>query len=385
MKSSPPVKALPAVLLALAAPAAAQWLVDPGSDSGRQLSGAFDAQWRRKPDNPVPCRIGRFPPFLDYGLRVWSGFSLAAPAAALLQGSAPREIITVIRVTPLEPKARPAHFYQRLPLPEPPAGADLRKVEMTLGGGWLLGRGKYRVEMLVATTAGGECRHAWTVKVQDNSATLAPGEVGSLDSGYWQGFPNGGRGHAAIFLHASPVRPRRYVTRLSPWDRQVLLSTLSAVLRDGGFRSASLVVFELLKREVIFEQEQVRPEDVGRLARQLARVDFGTIPIQTLQSGPLPGDFLLDLVRRSVRGEPRPDALVFIGARWRGGPKVRFVDPAVREAAPPSFHLAFSLPNVPEDKDTMTSLVEGLGGKVYSIYLPRNLAPALRQIREARR
>jgi hypothetical protein len=164
----------------------------------------------------------------------------------------------------------------------------------------------------------------------------------------------------------------------------VLLSTLSAVLREAGFRSASLTVFDLLKREVVFEARQVRPEVVGRLARQLARVDFGTIPLQTLQSGPLPGDFLQDLVRRGVRGEPRPDALIFIGARWRGGPKLRAIDPALKEASPPAFHLAYSLPNTPEDTDALTSLVKGLGGKVFSIYLPKNLAPALRQIREAR-
>ncbi|MFZ5925936.1 MAG: hypothetical protein ACOYX1_00690 [Acidobacteriota bacterium] len=379
------MKALLAALLTMAAPAAAQWLVDPGSDAGRQLAAAFDSQWRRKPDRTIPCRVDRFQPFLDYGLRVWSGYGLAVPASALLQGDAPREIITVVRVTPLAPGSGPAYLYQRLRVPDPPEGADVRKVEMNLGGGWLLGRGTYRVEMMAVTTGGGECRREWTVKVREDSATLAAGKVSSLDSGFWQGFSGEGQGHVAIFLHASPVRPRRYVTRLSPWDRQVLLSTLSTVLRDGGFRSASLTVFDLAKREVVFESRQLSRQDVGRLARQLARIDFGTIPLRTLQEGPLAGDFLQDLVRRSVRGEPRPDALIFIGARWRGGEKLRSLDPALREDAPPAFHLAFSLPNLPEDADAVTSLVKGLGGKVFSIYLPKNLAPALRQIREARR
>lgn len=378
------MKALLAALIPLAAPAVAQWMVDPASDSGRQLIAAFDDQWRRKPDRLLGCRFGQYPPFLDYSLRVWSGYTLSVPASALVQGDPPREVITVVRVTPQQPKGEAVHLYQRLSVPDPPPGADMRKVEMSLGGGWLLGRGKYRAEMLVMTTAGGECRAQSTINVREDSATLAPGMVGALDSGLWQGFNGEGRGHAAIFLHSSPVRPRRYVTRLSPWDRQVLLSTLSAVLREAGFRSASLTVFDLLKREVVFEARQVRPEDVGRLARQLARVDFGTIPLQTLKDGPLPGDFLQDLVRRGVRGEPRPDALIFIGARWRGGPKLRAIDPALKEASPPAFHLAYSLPNTPEDTDALTSLVKGLGGKVFSIYLPKNLAPALRQIREAR-
>ncbi len=379
------MKALSAILLMLAAPAPAQWLADPGSDAGRQLIAAFDAQWRQKPARTIPCRIEKFRPFLDYALRVWSGYGLAAPAPALLEGDPPREIVTVARVTPVEPRGEPAHFYQRLRVPEPPSGADLRKVEMTLGGGWLLGRGKYRVELMAVTTAGGECRGEWTVKAGENSAALAPGQIGSLERGYWTGFPEGGRGHAAVFLHASPVRPRRYVTRLSPWDRHVLLSTLSSVLREGGFRSASLTVFDLTRREVVFRAAPLRPEDLGKLARRLARVDFGTIPLRTLQEGPPPGDFLQDLVRRELRGEPRPDALIFIGARWRGGPKLRTPDPALKQAAPPAYHLALSLPNVAEDADAMTSLVRGLGGRVFPIYLPKNLAPALRQIREAQR
>lgn len=349
------------------------------------MAAAFEAQWRNKPAKPVPCRIEKYPATLDYGLRLWTGYSLSVPAAALVEGDPPREVITVLRITALHPKGEVAHLYQRLSVPDPPEAADLKKVEMRLGGGWLLGRGEYRVEMLMMTTAGGECRGTWTVKAREDSATLPAGSIRALDWALWHGFEDGGRGHAAIFLHASPVRPRRYVTRLSPWDRQVLLSTLSSVLRDGGFRSASLTVFDLMKREVVFEAHQLRPEDVGRLARQLARVDFGTISLQTLREGPLPGDFLQDVVRRRLRGEPRPDALIFIGSRWGSGPKLRAVDPALKEASPHAYHLAFSLPNTPEGGDALTSLVKGLGGKVFSIYQPKNLAPALREIREARR
>lgn len=379
------MKAPLAVLIALAAPAAAQRLLNPNEPAGRQMAEAFDRQWRQKPARPMPCRIRPFQPYLDYGLRVWAGYSVTIPAAALLEEEAPREVISIVRITPLVPSAEPAHLYQRLAVPDPPQGAEIRKIEMSLGGGWFLGRGVYRAELLVLTTGGGECRREWRLKVREDSAAQPPASVRALDTGLWHGFNGAGKGHAAIFLHASPVRPRRYVTRLSPWDRQVLLSTLSAVLRDGGFESASLVVFDLIKRELLFQTESLQPQDVGRLARQLARIDFGTIPLRTLQQGPLPGDFLQDLVRRSLRNEPRPDALVFIGARWRGGQKLRTLDPALREAAPPAFHLAYSLPNVPEDADALTSLVKGLGGRVYSIYLPKNLAPALRQMRDAQR
>ncbi|MEJ5368959.1 MAG: hypothetical protein WHT08_11605 [Bryobacteraceae bacterium] len=379
------MKAFPALLIALAAPAAAQWLANPQEEAGRRLAEAFDRQWKQAPERRMPCRIEPFRPFLDYGLRVWAGYNVSITAAPLMEGAPPREVVSIARVTPVAPAAEPVHLYQRLSVPEPPEGADLRRVEMNLGGGWFLGRGEYRVELIVMSNGGGECRREWKLKVREDSAVQPPASVRTLETGLWQGFDGDGRGHAAIFLHASPVRPRRYVTRLSPWDRQVLLSTLSAVLRDGGFQSASLVVFDLLKRDVLFRSPQLHPGDVGRLAQQLARADFGTIPLRTLQEGPLAGDFLQDLVRRELRGEPRPDALIFIGARWRGGQKIRTLDPALKEGAPPAFHLAFSLQGVAEDADAITSLVKGLGGRVFSIYLPKNLAPALRQMREARR
>lgn len=379
------MRILPFLFAAVAAPAAAQWLADPQTDAGRQMAAAFDSQWRRKPARTMPCRFTPFRPFLDYGLRIWAGYGVSVPAAALLEGEPPREVIAVSRVTPLDPPGAPVHLYQRLAVPDPPASADLRRVEMNFGGGWLLGRGSYRVETMVAATGGGECRHYWTVKVRENSGMQPAGSVQPLDAALWQGFSGGGRGHAAIFLHASPVRPRRYLSRLSPWDRQVLLSTLSAVLRDAGFQSASLTVFDLMKREVVFEQEQLRPEDMGRLARQLERVDYGIVRYDQLRPSILPGDFLQDLVRRRLRSAPAPEALVFIGARWLGGPRTRQIDPALREAAPPSFHLAFSLPYVAEEADALSSLVRGLGGKVFSIYLPKDLAPALREIRQAGR
>lgn len=379
------MRILPSLLVAMAAPAAAQWLADPNTDPGRQMAAAFDSQWSRKPARTMPCRFTPFRPFLDYGLRIWAGYGVIVPAAALLEGEPPREVVAVSRVRPLDPPGAPVHFYQRLAVPEPPASADLRRVEMSLGGGWLLGRGSYRVETILAATGGGECRHEWTVKVRESSAMQPPGSVQPLEAALWQGFRDGGRGHAAIFLHATPVRPRRYLSRLSPWDRQVLLSTLSAVLRDGGFQSASLVVFDLMRQEVVLELDRLRPEDMGRLARQLERVDYGIVRYDQLRPSALPGDFLQDLVRRRLRSAPPPDALVFIGARWLGGPKTRLIDPGLREAAPPSFHLAFSLPNVAEQADAVSSLVRGLGGKVFSIYLPKDLAPALREIRQAGR
>lgn len=379
------MKALCAALLWMAGTAAAQSLVDAQTEPGRQMAAAFDSQWARRPERPMACRFQSFRPVLDYGLRVWAGFSVAMPAAALLEGDPPREIIAVSRVTPLDPPGRPVHLYQRLALPDPPEGADLRRVQMTLGGGWLLGRGRYRVETMVVATSGAECRREWNVRVRESSAAQPPGSVLPLDAGFWQGFHGEGRGHAAIFLHASPVRPRRHLTRLSAWDRQVLLSTLSAVLRDGGFQSASLTVFDLQKREIVFEQDRLRPEHLGRLARQLSRVDYGTIRYDQLRPGILPGDFVQDLLRRRLRAEPAPDAVIFIGARWLGGPKTRQIDPALREASPPAFHIALSLPYTPEETDTLSSLVRGLGGRVFNVYLPKDLAPALRGIREGKR
>lgn len=369
-----------AILLAAAVSAAAQVRVDPQSPDGRKLAAGFDAQWASGRDSRLPCQLQRYQPQLDYGLRLWSGFGTSVRAAEL--GTQPgQRLAMAFRVTPQDPPGPAAYFYQSLNVPSAPQGADIRKVQLHLGGGFLLGQGRYRVDWLLLHSSGRACRSSWILKARASSSQLAAGQVEAVDNALWRGFaPAAPGGRAVIFLHASPVWPRRYVSRLSPWDRQILLSTLSSVLRDGGFRSASVVVFDLQNRRVLFKEAEIDPRGLRRLARQLAQVDYSTISIETLAQSPSPRPFLEELLAAQLKSPVPASTVVFIGPRWRGGPKLDGLSPALKESLPKSWFLAFSTPQTIAEPDSLSSLVRAVRGKVFSIYSPPDLASALREL-----
>lgn len=376
---------LPVLAVAVAAAAAAQVRVDPASNEGRRLAEAFDREWSRKDASRLPCQMTRYQPQLDYGLRLWAGYG-ASLSAAELTGRPDERMAVTFRITP-QNRSSPVYFYQNVPVPPLPAGASPGKVRLEIGGGFLLGEGRYRVDWMLMHTSQRVCRSSWNLKARARGAMLPPGQAEAVDAALWHGFdPSAGGGRAAIFLHASPVRPRRYVTHLSPWDRQILLSTVSSVLREGGFRSASLTVVDLQHRRTVFHADDIDPRGLRRLARQLTQVDYGAISLETLAQGSSPRGFLEELLKAELMA-PQPQrasALVFIGSRWRGGPKLDGLSPALKESAPKSWLLAFSTPQTLSEPDSLSSLVKSLGGKVFSIYRPQDLAAALRELAAGR-
>jgi hypothetical protein len=362
--------------------AAAQVRIDPTTPDGGKLTANFDTQWKLPPTHPLKCELTRLAPALDYGLHLWAGYSATVSAAEL--GRQPEErAATLFRVTPTKAPDRAAYFYQNVNIPRRPAGVDPRKATLTVGGGFLLGPGRYRVDWLLLHSDGRSCRQSWSLSVKGKGTPMSPSQIESVDASLWRGFPpdsgDDPKRKATIVLHASPVWPRRYLSRLSPWDRQILLSTLGSVPRDGGFHSASVVV-DLERRRVLLREPNFDPRAMRRLARLLYQVDYSTISMDTLAFSPSPRPFLEETLRIELT-EPTPsDAFIFIGSRYRGGPKPNGLAPDVREALPKSWLLAFSTPQTAAEADSFSSLVKAARGRVVSIYSPADLAAALRDL-----
>ncbi|MBN9661540.1 MAG: hypothetical protein J0H49_25315 [Acidobacteria bacterium] len=374
------------IVLWAAVPLLAQLELDPASEQGRKAVVAFDSFWKDPQAGKLACTITHFNPSLDYGLRIWTGFQVAIPAAEF-DGTADRASAIVFRVTPLQGKAQPAYLWLPFEVPAKfPEGANLKKVELRMGGGFYVGQGKYSVEWLLADSKGRRCKASWklTANLKDVSPTVPQGTVRALGNEIWPGFPAPAPGakqsHATIFLHAAPVWPRRVVTKLSPWDRQILLSSLNSLLRDANFTSASVVVFDLQRRSIIYREASFDRRGMRRLIRQLAAVDLSTIDMATLKNGPSPKDFLEDMLRKELKEPRQSDAFVFIGPTWRAGPKLPPIDPALRESLPRTWFLAFTPPAYPSDGDSVTSLVKSARGKVVPIYRPSDLADGIRSL-----
>jgi hypothetical protein len=373
-----------AVMLSVAG-ACAQVLVDSGTAEGRKLAAGFEEQWKQPAARKLKCDLVKFPPSLDYGLRLWTGFNASVPAAEF-GAKEPRRMAVALRVTPLEPAGLAVYFYQSLNVPKAPEGVDLKKVRLNVGGGFLVGPGRYRVDWLLITSEARLRRESWKLDVPSRQAALGAGKVEPVETALWRGFPGNLAGktkRAAIFLHASPVWPRRYVSRLSPWDRQILLTTLSSVLRDGGFTSASVTVFDLQNRRVLAREENIEPRTLRRLARQLAQVDYSTVSMETLAQGASPRPFLEEILREEAKRAEGVDGVLFIGSRWRGGPKVDGVSPGLKESMKKWWFLAFSTPHTLTEADAVSSLVRAARGKVYSIFRPADLAGAVKEIAAA--
>jgi len=376
------------ILTALAAgPLCGQILVDSTAGEGRNVPARFEEQWNRKELPRLKCDVVRYQPALDYGLRMWSGFSARIPAAQF-KFTADERAAVVFRVAPSGNPAEAVYFWQRLNIPRLPDGVtDLRKVELNLGGGFFLGAGQYRLDWMLMHSDGRVCRDSWKLTAKGKDLPTPPGTVESLDAVVWPGFPKGSNGdkgaRATIFVNAAPVWPRRYVSRLSPWDRQILISTLNSLLRAGRFTSACVVVFDLQRRRVLFREPAFDAKGMSRLAGQLRAVDLSTISMKTLQESAAPREFLEELMRTELKESESSDAFVFIGTRWRAGPKLPALSEDLKESLPRTWFLAFT-PVQAMEQDSVSSLVRAVKGKVVSIYRPSDLASGIRDITSAR-
>ncbi|WP_321473982.1 hypothetical protein [uncultured Paludibaculum sp.] len=360
--------------------------LDTTSEQGRKAVAAFESVWKDSNAQKLACAVTRYSPSLDYGLRVWTGFQVSVPAAEFV-GKSDRKATVLFRVIPRDDPGKVKYLW--IPFDAPgkmPDGMDVKKVDLRLGGGFYLGQGKYSVEWLLADAQGRRCKESWnlTADIKGVSQAVAPGTIEPLGNEIWSGFPQlqaGARdSRATIFLHAAPVWPRRVIAKLSPWDRQILLSTLNSLLRDAKFTSACVVVFDLERRNVIYRNEAFDRRGMRRLVRQLASVDLSTIDLATLRSGPSPKQFLEDMVRQELKEPKHSEAFVFVGPTWRAGPKLPPIEPALKEAMPPTWFLAFTPPAYPSDGDSVTSLVKSAKGKVVPIYRPSDLAAGIRSL-----
>jgi hypothetical protein len=365
----------------LAAPAAAQFLVDESTAGGRALVTSFDQVYQDRSAPKLGCELHRFPPAIDYGLRVWSGFNAIVPGRQLLLDKGDNGVVA-FRVAPKEAPQSRKYFWQRFDLPPRKAGQPPpSRMELTLGGGFLIGRGEYKVDLVIMDSRGQRCRKSWSVghRIKDATILTPPDTVEPLDAGTWPGFAPEGSGRATIFIHAAPVRPRRYVAGLSSWDRQILMSSLNSLLRNTRYQSACVVVFDLERRRVIFRDPNFSRPSLRRLGRQLAGVDLSTISMETMQAGPSPDAFIQEMLRTELR-EPQPsDSFVFLGTTWRAGPELRPLPPDLRESMARMWFLAFRHPAV-NDKDTVSSLMKQVRGRTFNVYGPPDLASAIRNM-----
>jgi len=369
--------------LALAAPLAGQVRLDHRDAAHRQAINALNRilTANEKPPSVLACRIDPIAPSLGFDLRLWAGYLAAIPAREF-SGQGASAVTAMLRIDPIEPPGQSVYLGRKLNIPAIPATVP-RRTYISAAGGFSLGAGRYRASVALADANGRVCLKQWNIKAKPGRggvSLLAPGAVAS-SSGTWTGFrsPTGKAGarRATILIDAYPVYRRRHVANLSWRDRMTLLNVLNSVLSQSGFDGARVIAFDLGRRQVVFDEPVFQPASFDPLADALAKVNLATIDYSTLSHGPSERQFLASLVR-GVAAAESPGQVIFLSPQrpspLRAGPR----DDSVWEGIPRP--VLFSLLPRPVAEGPVADFARSGRARVFNIYLPSDLAPAVRRL-----
>ncbi len=366
----------------------AQLLLSPGSPQERELKRFFQSSdgVKESPGMRLRCGVYTFPTRLSFGFQHWTGYDITIPVRQFSDRGRERPMVIAIQVTPEATGKTPAYLYSKAAFPRraPPQFWTTGNAEMNLGGGFVVGEGKYRINLWVMDSSGRTCRKDWKIEARAQGVPLqiGPGEIAESGMESWKGM-SGGTGKLSVLIHAAPMFRRRIMTKLSAWDRAVLLNSLRSLLDTGGYAEAAVKVFDFDGRRIIFESDNFGAPDFELLMDALMNLSLGTVSFDTLKGVNEEG-FLSNLVRDEVAMKQPSDAVVFLGPSWRWGQKISPLLRELRSQLPATYYLSLTPWNA-----TATDLLEkfvkaGPKGKVLTVYQPIDLAKAIREIRDRR-
>lgn len=366
--------------------ASGQMLLAPESRQAREIAQYFEkgADAIQKDAGKLNCVVRPYPARLSYNFQYWTGYDIIVPVNQFAKAGRDRPMAIALQVTPQDTSKIKSFLYARAGFPRriPPQFWATKGVEMNLGGGFIVGPGKYTVALLVADSIGRSCRKTWNVEAKSLGlpTQIASGEVGESGMDAWKGIV-GGSGKVSILVHAAPMMRRRIMTKLSAWDRNILLNSLRSLLDVGGFAQARVTVFDFDGRRVLFESENFGGAEYERLMGVLMELSFGTVSVKTLQ-GPDEGAFLEEVMRKEVAQASASDAVVFMGPPWRWGQKLSPLLREQRSQLPSVYYVALT-PWVANTTDLIEKFVKaGPKGRVLTVFQPQDLAKAVREIRD---
>jgi hypothetical protein len=347
-------------------------------------------EWRDfslQDDEPkLECSIKPIKPRLNYSFRFETGYVVQVPMSQYTGKG--HWLATFFRVTPEHQQRNPVYFFSKAELPKAPA----TNVDIELSGGYVVGAGKYRVDMIVTDDSGRVCADKWTIKAKLDRKErgiepgLAAGMAGEISLREWT---HGSRGpgdeqgyRATILMNASPVLPGR--VRLGGHDRVLLLSSLASLVERLPLHSVRLIVFSLDQQREIYRSENFEPADFGNVANALSSLELGTVDYSVLKNRSGHLDLVADLIAESSEGETS-DAVVFLGPKpWHFDKVQRSALPERTLGSPPFFYVQFR-PYMAAASwtDTVMNAVKRMGGQVFDVYRPADFAEAIGSITRA--
>ena len=372
------------LLLITLAPAAAQVLMDPARlpKSLRELS-------EQPGDQRLKCEVIPMRPSLNYGFRFQTGYFARIPMQQYEGGGHTWGI--VMKVTPDDANATPAYLVSRVNLPKIPKTT----VNFEMGGAFIVGAGRYRVEWLLFDDHSRVCRKSWKVHAQ-----LTRGERGvnlSIPNGTVTDLSLRGVPQFAIqtddakairltvLLNVAPISMRRVTMRSS--DRMMLVGSLATLLERVPTRSVRVIAFSLEQQKEIFHSDKFARSSIDDVSKSINELELGLVDIKVLQNQRGHVDLLTEILEHEVSGDQPSEVVLFLG------PGTRYFDklpPASLEpaASAPTRFVFFQLhplfrggpPPQSNFPDSISQTIARLKGKTLHIRTPADFARAIRQL-----
>jgi hypothetical protein len=379
------------LLLASLATADAQTVLDE-----RRLGIA-----RAKFEDPAPpdtlhCSVTPIHPTLNYSFRFQAGYFVTIP---MNQFEGPGHRWSMItRVTP--EGGRPVYLASNYALPNVPK----TKIQLQVGGGYLLGEGAYSIRHVFYDDADRTCRKDWRVEVRRGrgeskvKVAMPPDTVWDISLRGSRMLPAASTDDAAplrltILLHAAPSFPRR--TRLRQGDIMMLLASVTSLLEHVPATSVRLVAFNLDQQKELYRKDRFLLRDMPAVADAMSRTELGLVDISVLQNKRGHVETIADLVNREVKSEPPSDVVLFLGPTSRFGDKVPHEVLEKPEPRGPHWMFFQLMPvfrggrggatvAAPVLPDSIKNAVSRLGGKTFTIRSPGDLAKAIDRLETTR-
>ena len=336
-------------------------------------------------EKELHCEVMPMRPALTFGFRFQAGYLVRVPMNQYFGPG--HQWAILVRITP--EGASPTYLGSRMRLPDVP----VTKAEMEVGGGYLLGEGRYRATWLLYDETGRVCRKEWSIDAKrgyhDRNVKVAmePNTVTAFSRVVHdrRNTDDAPPFRLTILMHAAPMSPRRQ--RLGARDSVMLLGTLSSLLDRLPARDVRLVVFNLEQQREIFRQEDFRLERMDQVSQAIDGLQLATLDYHVLQNRKGHVDLLAEMVNKELTATSPPDVVVFLG------PLARQVDHfpeqllAKTQATSPHFiYLQYRPPFLNMQAmlpDLIHSAVSKLKGKTVVMHTPAEFEKGIQQVERA--
>jgi hypothetical protein len=360
----------------------AQIKIDATTPEGQTVMRVFDESFPKADATSLACRVQAIFPRMGMSFRLFSGFQATLELAQIPARESRVVVMMRVRQKSKTPQP-PVYFWDGLLIPE--AAKRPQRPTAFLSGGFYLGPGQYEVDWLMSDDQQRLCRSHWvldTKKARAPEGALKAGMIEALGLESWRGTePKTTGPTATIFLNAAPLWRNRYFTRLSSWDRSLLLGSLTAVLDLGGFRSVRVVAYDMLGRRVLFEDNLFARPGYTKLAQALREANFGVVDYGVLKDGPTEGTFLAQLIADDRKAAKPTDITIFLGPELRGTRRLPEEMEKLTEQMPRTVYLALAREPVSQG-DVISKLVKAVKGKMYLVQRGPDLLKPLKALAE---